>query len=147
MTTGPFLYDDDPAPLHTGTPRRRKGLLLALLLGTAVVAVAMVAVMVLVRGTPDEQGREVVGVFLAALEEQDTETAHQLLCEAERDRIPPEGVAAEYRVTGGGRIVGTEEGELDGRVVQEVRVRWDDGTESGLVVVSERGPHICGTTG
>jgi hypothetical protein len=107
----------------------------------------MVAALVLVRGTPDEQGREVVGVFLAAIEEQDTGTAHQLLCEAERARIPPEGVAAEYLVTEGGRIVGTEEAERDGRVVQEVRVRWDDGTESGLVVVSERGPHICGTTG
>jgi hypothetical protein len=147
MTNGPFLYDDDPAPLHTGTPRRRQGLLLALLLGTVVVAVAMVAALVLVRGTPDEQGREVVGVFLAALEERDIETAHQLLCEAERARIAPEGVAAEYLVGDGGRVVGTDEGELDGRVVQEVRVRWDDGTESGLVVVSERGPHVCGTTG
>ena len=149
MTTpqGPFLYDDDPAPLHTGTPRRRQGLLIALLLGTVVVAVAMVAALVLVKGTPDEQGREVVSVFLAALEEQDIETAHGLLCEAERARIAPEGVAGEYLATGDGRIVGADEGERDGRDVQHVRVRWTDGTESAFVVLSEDGPRICGTAG
>ena len=42
MTNGPFLYDDGPAPLHTGTPRRRPWLLLAIFGGTAVVAVLMV---------------------------------------------------------------------------------------------------------
>ncbi len=147
MTTGPFLYDDDPAPLHTGTPRSGQRLLIAILAGTVLVAVGMVAALFLVRGTPDEQAREVVGVFLAALEEQDTETAHGLLCEAERARIPPEGVAGEYVAVGGGRIVGTDEGELDGGTVQHVRVRWDDGTETTLVVVSEAGPHVCGTAG
>ena len=34
MTEGPFLYDDDPMPLHTGTPRNRNGTLIALLSAT-----------------------------------------------------------------------------------------------------------------
>jgi hypothetical protein len=146
MMTGPFLYDDDPAPLHTGTPRRRHGLLLALLAGTVLVAVGMVAALYLVRGSPDEQAREVVGVFLAALEQDDTETAHGLLCEAERARLQPGDVAGEYLGAAPGAIVGTEKAELDGGAVQAVQVRWDDGVESELVVLSESGPHVCGTT-
>jgi hypothetical protein len=146
MMTGPYLYDDDPMPLHTGTPRRRHGLLLALLAGTVLVAVGMVAALYLVRGSPDEQAREVVGVFLAALEQDDTETAHGLLCEAERARLQPGDVAGEYLGAGAGEIVGTEEAEVDGGAVREVRVRWDDGAESEFVVLSESGPHVCGTT-
>ena len=146
MTTGPFLYDDDPAPLHTGTPRRRRGLLLALFAGTTLVAVGMVAALYLVRGSPDEQAREVVGVFLAALEQHDTETAHGLLCEAERARLQPADVAGAYLGAGPGHIVGTDKAEVDGGAVQAVRVRWDDGAESEFVVLSESGPHVCGTT-
>ena len=146
MTTGPFLYDDDPAPLHTGTPRRRHGLLLALFAGTVLVALGMVAALYLVRGTPDEQAREVVGVFLAALEQDDTETAHGLLCEAERARLQPGDVAGEYLGAEPGEIVGTEKAEVDGGAVQAVRVRWDDGAESEFVVLSESGPHVCGTS-
>jgi hypothetical protein len=146
MSTGPFLYDDDPAPLHTGTPRRRHGLLLAMLAGTVLVAVGMVAALYLVRGSPDEQSREVVGVFLAALEQDDTETAHGLLCEAERARLQPGDVAGEYLGAAPGVIVGAEKAEVDGGAVQAVQVRWDDGAESKLVVLSESGPHVCGTT-
>jgi hypothetical protein len=146
MSTGPFLYDDDPAPLHTGTPRRRHGLLLAMLAGTVLVAVGMVAALYLVRGSPDEQSREVVGVFLAALEQDDTETAHGLLCEAERARLQPGDVADEYLGAAPGVIVGAEKAEVDGGAVQAVQVRWDDGAESELVVLSESGPHVCGTT-
>jgi hypothetical protein len=146
MTTGPFLYDDDPAPLHTGTPRRRHGLLLALFAGTVLVALGMVAALYLVRGTPDEQAREVVGVFLAALEQDDTETAYGLLCEAERARLAPDEVAGEYEGAAPGKIVGTEKAEVDGGAVQSVRVRWDDGAESEFVVLSESGPHVCGTS-
>jgi hypothetical protein len=146
MSTGPFLYDDDPAPLHTGTPRRRHGLLLAMLAGTVLVAVGMVAALYLVRGSPDEQSREVVGVFLAALEQDDTETAHGLLCEAERARLQPGNVAEAYLGEVPGVIVGAEKAEVDGGAVQTVRVRWDDGAESVLVVLSESGPHLCGTT-
>jgi hypothetical protein len=144
MSTGPFLYDDDPAPLHTGTPRRRHGLLLAMLAGTVLVAVGMVAALYLVRGSPDEQSREVVGVFLAALEQDDTETAHGLLCEAERARLQPGDVAEEYLGASPGVIVGAEKAEVDGGAVQVVQVRWDDGSESQLVVLSESGPHVCG---
>jgi hypothetical protein len=141
--TGPYLYDDDPAPLHTGAPRRRQGLLLALLAGTVLVAMGMVGALLLVKGTPDEQAREVVGVFLAALEDEDAETAHQLLCEAERARLQPGDVAREYGGEGSGDIVGT----ADGGAVQEVRVRWDDGAETELLVMSEDGPRVCGTSG
>ena len=43
MSTGEgrYLYDDGPAPLHTGTPRAARGLILAILGGTVAVAVAM----------------------------------------------------------------------------------------------------------
>jgi hypothetical protein len=146
MTNGPFLYDDDPAPLHTGTPRRRQGLLLALLAGIVLLAVGMAGALVLVKGTPDEQAREVVGVFLAALEGDDTETAHSLLCEAEQARLEPGEVAGEYLGQGGGRVVGTEKAEREDRAVQEVRVAWADGAESEFVVLSEDGPHLCGVT-
>src|SRR4029453_12086602 len=135
--SGPYLYDDDPMPLHTGTPRRRHGLLLALLVGTVLVAVGMVAAMYLVRGSPDEQAREVVGVFLAALEQDDTETAHGLLCEDERARLQPGDVAQEYLGAGPGAIVGTEKAELDGGAVQDVWVLWEKGAESEFVGIAE----------
>jgi hypothetical protein len=41
-------------------------------------------------------------------------------------------------------IVGAEKAEVDGGAVQAVQVRWDDGAESKLVVLSESGPHVCG---
>ena len=49
----------------------------------------MVAALFLVKGSPEEQAQEVAGVFLAALEQDDTETAHQLLCQAERANLSP----------------------------------------------------------
>jgi hypothetical protein len=141
--TGPYLYDDDPAPLHTGTPRRRQGLLIAILAGTALVAVAMVAAMYLVKGSPEEQAQEVAGVFLAALEKDDTETAHQLLCQAERANLSAESVAPAYLDQLPGRVVGSDaagEGQL------RVEVRWADGSRSQWLVISEDGPRICGAT-
>jgi hypothetical protein len=143
MTSGPYLYDDDPAPLHTGTPRRRQGLLLAILAGTVLVAVGMVAAMFLVKGSPEEQAQEVAGVFLAALEQDDTETAHQLLCQAERANLSPAGVPEAYLDATPGRVVGSDaagEGQL------RVEVRWADGSMSQWIVISEDGPRICGTT-
>ena len=142
--TGPFLYDDDPAPLHTGTPRRRSGLLLGLLAGTVLVAVGMVVALFLVKGSPEEQAQEAAGVFLAALEQGDVETAHQLLCEDERVALPPEGLAATYLAETPGRVVGAEaaaEGDL------RVQVRWADGRTAEWTVIGEDGPRICGTTG
>jgi hypothetical protein len=141
--TGPYLYDDDPAPLHTGTPRRRQGLLIAILAGTVLVAVGMVAAMFLVKGSPEEQAQEVAGVFLAALEQDDTETAHQLLCQAERANLSPDSVPQAYLDATPGRVVGSGaagEGQLS------VEVRWADGSMSQWIVISEDGPRICGAT-
>ncbi len=144
MTNGPYLYDDDPAPLHTGTPRRRQGLLIAILAGTVLVAVGMVAALFLVKGSPEEQAEEVAGVFLTALERGDVETAYQLLCQAERAQLPPEGDTATYLAETPGRVVAAEaagEGEL------RVQVRWADDATAEWTVVSESGPRVCGTTG
>jgi hypothetical protein len=144
MTSGPYLYDDDPAPLHTGTPRRRQGLLLALLAGTVLVAVGMVAALFLVKGSPEEQAQEAAGVFLAALAQGDVDTAHQLLCQAERAELPPEDVVATYLAETPGRVVGAEaadEGQL------RVQVRWADDTTSEWTVIGEDGPRVCGTSG
>jgi hypothetical protein len=143
MTSGPYLYDDDPAPLHTGTPRRRQGLLIAILAGTVLVAVGMVAAMFLVKGSPEEQAQEVAGVFLAALEQDDTETAHQLLCQTERANLSPASVPQAYLDATPGRVVGSDaagEGQLS------VEVRWADGSMSQWIVISEDGPRICGAT-
>jgi hypothetical protein len=142
--SGPYLYDEGPEPLHTGTPRRRKGLLLAIFGGTVALAVAMVVALPLVTGSGEDQAREVVGVFLSALEAGDTETAGDLLCEAERDRGD---VLGEYEHPGTGEVVGVEEGRLGDQESREVRVRWDDGAEATLTVVPENGPRICGTSG
>lgn len=146
MTTGPFLYDEGPAPLHTGTPRRRNGLLLAIFGGTAVVAVLMVLALFLLNGSAEEQAEESAGVFLAALQQGDTETAHQLLCPDERAQLSPDDVAAAYPFGEGAEVVGTDEAERDGESVQHVRVQADDGSSATLVVVRADGPRICGTT-
>jgi hypothetical protein len=146
LTSGPFLYDDEPAPLHTGTPRRRTGLVLGLLIGTVVVAVAMVAVLYLVRGSPAEQSEEAVGVFLAALDRGDDETAHQLLCAEVRAELEAGEVPAEYRPALPARVVGSEKDEVDGTTVYEVEVRGADGATSSFAVLSEDGPRLCGTS-
>ena len=137
---GPFLYDDGPEPLHTGAPQRSGKLLVAIFGGTVVVAVLMVGLLYLVKGSPDEQAREVAGVFLAALEQGDTETAYELLCAEERGRIDEDDVAATYLVGGNGRVAGAEEN--DGRV--QVSIAWDDGTATTVDVVNEEGARVCG---
>jgi hypothetical protein len=146
-TEGPFLYDDRPPSPHTGTPRSRNGLLIAVFAGTVALAVAAVVAFVLVRGTPEDQAKEATGVFLAALQHGDAQTAHELLCEKERARIPVEGVAGEYAPRGAGRVVSAAEDVVGGRRVERVEVRWADGSTSGLVVVAEGGPRVCGTAG
>ncbi len=140
--SGPFLYDDEPTPLHTGTPRRSGKLLVAIFGGTVVVAVLMVLVLPLVRGTAEEQARESVGVFLAALEQGDTTTAHELLCQEEAARLAEDEVAAAYGVADGGRVAGAEE---DGATVR-VRIAWDDGTATTVDVVNEDGARLCGVS-
>lgn len=140
--TGPFLYDDEPAPLHTGTPRNRQGYLVAALVALVLLAFGMVAALYLVKGSPEEQAEEVTGVFLAALEQGDSETAHELLCEAERAELLPEDVASTYLPGTTSRVVGTEtSGSGSERLV---RVRWADGETAAWTVVSENGPRICG---
>src|SRR3712207_9406500 len=80
-----------------------RSLILAVIGGTVAVAVGMAVGLPLVKGSPEEQAREVTGVFLSALAADDVETAHGLLCENERARLAPEEVAGVY-ATGGGRV-------------------------------------------
>jgi hypothetical protein len=142
MSSGPFLYDDDPAPLHTGTPRRRPALLLAIFGGTAAFAVLMVVLMTVVRGSGDEQAQEVAGVFLKALAQDDTQTAHELLCQEERIRLSPEEVAGAYLREGTPEL-GPVRDDGDARLVP---VQWSDGTTTELTVIGENGPRVCGVS-
>ncbi|CAA9277264.1 MAG: hypothetical protein AVDCRST_MAG52-3604 [uncultured Blastococcus sp.] len=140
MSTGPYLYDDEPEPLHTSTPRTRNGQLIAVLVATALVAVGTVVGLFLVRGSPAEQSEEAVQVFLAALAADDTETAHQLLCETESARIDQDEVAGAYLGTTPGEVVGS----TDAGIEQVVEVRWADAATSRFAVISEDGARICG---
>ena len=148
MTQGPFLYDDDPAPLHTGTPRNRNGLIVALLGGTALFAVVMVLLMTLTKGSGGDQAREVAGVFTSALSQGDLETAYQLVCDDVRAAVPPEELAADYLQPGTPEVTGARSSEVDGEPVELVEVRWDDAgtvTTTELTVVPEGGTKVCGT--
>jgi hypothetical protein len=142
MSSGPFLYDDDPAPLHTGTPRRRPALLLAIFGGTAAFAVLMVVLMTVVRGSGEEQAQEVAGVFLKALAQDDTQTAHELLCQEERVRLSPEELAGAYLREGTPEL-GPVRDDGDARLVP---VQWSDGTTTELTVIGENGPRVCGVS-
>ena len=138
--SGPYLYDDDPEPLHTAAPRNRNRQLVAILVATALVAVGTVVSLFLVRGSPAEQSEEAVQVFLAALAADDTETAHQLLCQTERARIGEDEVTGAYLGTTPGEVVGSS----DAGIEQVVEVRWADGATSSFAVISEDGARICG---
>jgi hypothetical protein len=144
MTEGPYLYDEGPAPLHTGTPRRRNGLILGGLAATVLVAVGMVAALFVVRGSPAEQAEEAVGVFLSALDHGDTETAHGLLCQAVRDETSAGEVPAEYDGAAPGEVVGSTEAEVGDGAAYDVEVRWDDGATSSIRVINESGARLCG---
>ena len=140
--TGPFLYDDGPAPLHTGAPRRSGKILVLVFGGTVLFAVLMVVLTLVLRGTGSEQAKEVSGVFLAALAADDTETAYGLLCQDERIRLSPEEVADEY-LAGEDPRLGTVREDGEARLVREER---SGGTTSELTVIGEDGLRICGTT-
>ena len=145
MTEGPFLYDEGPAPLHTGTPRRSGKLLVMIFGATVLVAVLMAVLLPLIKGSGEEQSREVVQVFLAALDQDDTETAYQLLCEEERAQVAPDEIAGRYVAAAGqGEVGAAVEAEVDGEPVQEVSVEWADGTSTRFVVVNADGAHVCG---
>jgi hypothetical protein len=149
MTQGPFLYDDDPAPIHTGTPRNRNGTLIALLSATVLVAVLMVGGIVLLKGTGTRQAEEVAGVFTQALAAGDTETAYGLICDDERARITPDQLAEEYLHPGTPEVTGLRRAEVDGAPVQYAQVRWDDAgtsTTTELTIVPEGGTKVCGTS-
>jgi len=139
---GPFLYDEGPAPLHTGTPRRSGKILVLIFGGTVVFALLMVVATLALRGTGADQAKEVSGVFLAALAADDTETAYGLLCQAERVRLSPDEVAVEYLGEGDPRLGQVRE-DGDRRLVP---VEWSAGTPSELTVVGEDGLRVCGVT-
>jgi hypothetical protein len=144
VTEGPYLYDEGPEPLHTRPGRRRPGLLLAILLGTVVVAVGFVVALPLVKGTAGEQSTQAAQVFFAALRQGDTETAYGLLCTDERNRLQPDQVAAAYLQPG----TPTVEKASDAGTAERVTVHWSDGgavTRTFLTVVNEDGAHVCGT--
>ena len=148
MTQGPFLYDDDPAPLHTGTPRNRNGLILALLGGTVLFSVGMVGLMTLTKGSGTDQAEEVAGVFTKALAAGDIETAYALICDSERGRITPDELTGAYLQPGTPEVTGATTGSADGEPLRRVTVRWDDAgtiTTTVLTVVPEGGTKVCGT--
>lgn len=141
-----YLYDDDPQPLHAGPGRSRKGLLLALGVGTVAVAVGAVVALPLLQGDASEQAGEVADVFSRALAAGDAETAWGLLCEDEQNRLPPADVAGEYLRPGTPTVGTPERGQGEERT-ELVPVSWDDGgsvTTVELTVVPEDGARVCG---
>ncbi len=140
MTSGPFLYDEGPAPLHTGTPRRSGKILVLIFGGTVLAAVLMVVLTLALKGSGEDQAKEVTGVFLAALRQEDTETASDLLCQEERARLGPEQLADAYLGEGAWEL-GAVAKDGDARLVA---VEWADGTTAELTVIGEDGPRICG---
>ncbi|SEO58020.1 hypothetical protein [Trujillonella endophytica] len=147
-TEGPFLYDDGPTSPHTGTPRNRNGLLLGIMLGTIVVGVAMVLLMPLVKGSPEERSVAAVQVFYDSLGDGDLGTATQMLCSAERSRLGETEPGEDY-LLGTDPEVGDDapEAEQDGDTVRHVTVRWADGSTATVTVVAEDGPRVCGING
>jgi hypothetical protein len=148
MTEGPFLYDDGPAPLHTGAPRNRNGLIIALLGGTVLFSVVMVGGMTMVKGTGASQSKDVAGVFTASLSQGDLVTAYGLICDSERARVTPDQLAGAYLQPGTPTVGDARRVEVDGSPTEVVTVRWDDGgavTTTELTVVPEGGTKVCGT--
>jgi hypothetical protein len=140
--SGPYLYDDDPAPLHTGTPRNRNWSIVILLALTVLLAVGTVVGMYVFRGSPADEAEERAGVFLAALAADDVETASALLCEEQRAGRTDDEALEPYRgVTG--TVGDAREREIDGDLVLVVPVRSGAAT-SELVLIPEGGPKVCG---
>ena len=149
MTEGPYLYDDGPEPLHTAPGRRRGPLLVLIILGTVLLAIAAVVALPLIKGSAGEQSTQAVQVFFAALHQNDTDTAYSLLCADERARLTPDQVAGAYQKTGTPTVATATDTERNGSPAERVTVRWTDGdavTRTFLTVINEDGAHICGTT-
>jgi hypothetical protein len=145
MSTGPYLYDQGPEALHTGTPRRRRGLLTAVFLGAAVLAILAAVLLPVLTGSAADKAKEVTGVFLKALAAKDTETAYGLLCEREQERLPADKVGSAYLGATPGTVVAAAEIKRNGTPIETVDVRWADGSTSRYTLVNESGPRICGT--
>ncbi len=143
---GPYLYDDGPEPLHTGAPRRHNWLVLAIIAGTVLLAVASVIALPLVTGSAEKQSRQAVGVFLAAMRQGDTETTYGLLCDSERARLQPDQVASTYGRPGTGTVTGAAATTFQGKPAERITVRWSGDGTTQLTVINQSGPHICATT-
>jgi hypothetical protein len=147
MSAPDYLYDDDPQPLHAGRGRSRKGLLVALGVGTVAVAMGAAVVLPLFQGSGGEQAAEVVTVFTRAMAAGDTETSWGLLCEDEQARLQPAEVAGAYQLPGTATVGDPVEGELDGQLAEVVPVTWDDGgsvTTQQVTVIAQDGAKVCG---
>jgi hypothetical protein len=144
MTQGPFLYDDDPAPLHTGTPRSGKTWIIGGIVGITLLAGAMVGFLYLLKGSPAEQATQAAEVFVASISDGDTETAYAMLCGDERDRLQPDEVVGSYLDAVDGDVGRVRDDETDGAAVQVVSVRGGDGGTTELRVLNEDGPRVCG---
>ena len=144
MTNGPFLYDDDPAPLHTGAPRGRKLSIVLILVLTALAAVGTVVGMYVFRGSPAEEAEVRAGVFVAALTADDVETASGLLCEEARRGLSVEEALEPYSGVAGGTVGRAHEAGVDGEPAQLIPVDVGDGTTIELVLIPEGGPKVCG---
>jgi hypothetical protein len=144
MTNGPYLYDDDPAPLHTGTPRNRNWSIVIVLVLTVLLAIGTVVGMYVFRGSPADEAEERAGVFVAALTADDVETASALLCEKGRRGLSGEEALEPYAGVAGGTVGSARDAEIDGEPVQVVPVTGSGGTTAELVLVPEGGPKICG---
>ncbi|MPQ97520.1 hypothetical protein GB931_06200 [Modestobacter sp. I12A-02628] len=146
MSSPDYLYDDDPAPLHTGTPRGRNRWIVAALLGTGLVALLAAYLLPVVNGSATEQSEQAAGVFVSALSQGDVGTAYSLLCDAERARLEEVQLNAEYLQPGTPRVVGSTELDTDDPTV-EVQVEWTDGgatTRTTLTMVPQSGAKVCG---
>jgi hypothetical protein len=143
--TGPYLYDEGPEAIHTGTGRRRRGLLTLIFLGAAVLAILAVVLLSVLNGTATGKAKEVTGVFLKAMAAKDLETAYGLLCDSERQRLRPDQVAGAYLGATPGTVGRAAEVTRNGTTFETVDVRWADGRTSRYTLANQSGPHICGT--
>ena len=142
---GPLLYSEGPEELSTGNPRRRRGLLAAIGVGTVAAALLMVVLLPLVTGSATGQAKQVTTVFLKAMAAHDTETAYGLLCDSERQRLASGKIAEAYLRATPGTVTGSAEVKKNGTTTETVDVRWTDGSTSRYTLVNESGPKICST--
>ena len=142
--SGPYLYDDEPAPLHTGTPRTRNWSIVVLLGLTVLLAVGTVVGMYAFRGSPEHEAEQRAGVFLAALSAGDVETAAGLLCEKALDGVSDAEALKPYARLSSGTAGTARELSVDGKPAMVVPVRSAGASSAELLLVPEGGPKVCG---